>query len=254
MEHCALQRPAIVDKTGVRLLRHMQGASGDRPPRQQQQRRQNAQRHDAEPLIGVAPADPVDQHLRSRQQQKGAHTGGGVEDRHRGRQSPAEPAAEQDRARHVADQCNADPDTQSGRKLELPECLRARGNQEGAAEQQQPERIGEARPGAVEQPADQRRHQSAGEPGQRIDRDHLGAVPGEALRDRLQENRKTVAEAAADHLQHEAQRQHAKRGVRRLAAWLSRLPLAPFFHAASGSAFPRSLARLKKRIRPCRPN
>ena len=39
--------------------------------------------------------------------------------------------------------------------------LRMGGDQEGAAEQQQSERIDGARPGAVEQPADQRRGQSA---------------------------------------------------------------------------------------------
>ena len=112
----ALQGPAIVDEAGVGFLRDMRRAGGEHPPRQQQQRHQQTQRDDAEPLIGVAPADPVDQHLRRRQQHQDAHTGRGVEDRHRGRQSRAEPAAEQDRVRHIADQCNADPDAQSESK------------------------------------------------------------------------------------------------------------------------------------------
>ncbi len=154
-------------------------------------------------LIGVAPADPVDQQLRGRQQQQDARTGRGIEDRHRGRQSRAEPAAEQDRVRHVADQGDADPDADADAELELPQRLRARGDQERTAEQQQPERIDGARSGAVEQPADQRRHQPAGEPGQRIDRDHLGAVPAEVSAIGLQENRKAFAEAAADHRQRE---------------------------------------------------
>ena len=91
------------------------------------------------------------------------------------------------------------PDAEAEAQLELPELLRVGGDQERAAEQQQSERIDGAGPGAVEQPADQRRRQSAGERGQRIDRDDLGTVPAETLRDRLEENGEALAETAAEH-------------------------------------------------------
>ena len=107
-------------------------------------------------------------------------------------------------------------DAKAEAQLELPEMLRMGGDQERAAEQQQPERIDAARPGAVEQPADQRRGEAAGQRGQRIDRDDLGAVPAETLRDRLQEDGKTLAEAAAEHRQRKTQRQHVERHARRL--------------------------------------
>ena len=189
---------------------------GEQPPRQQRQRHQQAQRDDAEDLVGAAPADMIDQDLRRRQQDQHAGARRGIDHRHRGRQPRAEPAAEQDRIRHVADEGDADADAEPDAQLELPERLRMRGDQERAAEQQQPERIDRARAGAVEQPADQRRRQSAREPGQRIDRDHLRAVPAEILRDRLEENRKALAEAAAEHRQRKAQRQHVERDARRL--------------------------------------
>ena len=66
-------------------------------------------------------------------------------------------------------------------------------------------------PGAVEQPADQRRRQSAGKRRQRIDRNHLRAVPAETLRDRFKEDRKTLAETAAEHRQRKTQRKHVER-------------------------------------------
>ena len=110
------------------------------------------------------------------------------------------------------------------RELELPQRLRMRGDEECAAEQQQPERIDRARSGAVEQAADQRRGQPARQPCQRIDRDDLRAVPAEILRDRFQEDRKTFAEAAAEHRERKAQRQHVERDARRLQRLGRRLP------------------------------
>jgi len=80
---------------------------------------------------------------------------------------------------------DADPDAKPEAQLELPERLGMRRHQERAAEQQQSERIDAARPGAIEQPADQRRGEATGERGQRIDRNHLAAVPAEILRDGL---------------------------------------------------------------------
>ncbi len=119
------------------------------------------QRGAAEDLIGAAPADMIDQDLRRRQQDQHAGAGRGIDHGHRGRQPRAEPAAEQDRVRNVADQRDAEADAKPEAQLELPEMLRVGRDQERAAEQQQPERIDGARPGAVEQAADQRRGQSA---------------------------------------------------------------------------------------------
>ncbi len=175
--HRAVQRPAIVDEAGVGLLGDMRGAGGEQPPRHQQQRQQHEQRHGAEQLVGVAPADPVDQQLRDRQQHQNAGAGRRIQDRHRGRQPRPEPAAEQDRVRHVADEGDAETDAKADAQLELPEMLGVGGDQEGTAEQQQPERVDRARPGAVEQPPDQRRRQSSRKPGQRIDRDDLARGP-----------------------------------------------------------------------------
>ena len=58
---------------------------------------------------------------------------------------------------------DADADAKAEAELELPELLRVGGDQERAAEQQQSERIDGARTGVVEQAADQRRRQSAGQ-------------------------------------------------------------------------------------------
>ena len=233
MAHRAAERPAIVDETGVGLAGDVRRAGGEQPPRQHQQRQQQAQRHDAEQLVGVAPADPVDQQLRRRQQHQDAGAGRGIQDRHRGRQPRAEPAAEQDRIRHVADQGDAEPDAEADAELELPELLRVRGDQERGAEQEQPERVDHARPGAVEQPADQRRRQPARQPGQRIDRNHLGAVPAEIFRDRLEEHGKALAEAAAEHRQRKAQREHVERHARRLQRFCRRvLPWRILIHGS----------------------
>jgi hypothetical protein len=92
--------------------------------------------------------------------------------------------------------------------------LRVRGGQERTGEQQQSERIDNAGAGAVEQPADQGRRQPTGQRGERIDRDHLGAVPAETFRDGFEENRKTLAETAAEHRQRKAQRENAERRAR----------------------------------------
>ena len=104
----------------------------------------------------------VDQDLRRRQQDQHAGAGRGIDDGHRGRQSRAEPAAEQDRIRNVADEGDAETDAKPEAQLELPEMLGMGGDQECAAEQQQSERIDGARPRAIEQPADQRRREAAG--------------------------------------------------------------------------------------------
>src|SRR5260370_977714 len=114
-------------------------------------------------------------------------------------QSHAEPAAEENRIRNVADKRDAETDAKAEAELELPELLSVGCNQERAAKQHQSERIDRAGPRAIEQLADQRCRQPARERGKRIDRDGLGAVPAETLRDRLQKNRKTLAEPAAEH-------------------------------------------------------
>src|SRR5204863_7006744 len=101
-------------------------------------------------------------------------------------QPRAEPAAEQNRVRHVADQRYAKADAEADAELELPERLRVSRSQEGAAEQQQPERIDQARTKTVEQPSDQRRGQATEKPGQRIDGYDLRAVPAKIFRDRLE--------------------------------------------------------------------
>ena len=121
--HRAQQRPAFVDEIGGGLLarcgepveNNRHGSSNSGTSRQQ--------RGDAENLIGVAPADMVDQELRRRQQDQHAGAGGGIDHRHRGRQSRAEPAAEQDRIRHIADEGDADADAKPEAQLELPEML-----------------------------------------------------------------------------------------------------------------------------------
>ena len=88
------------------------------------------ERDDAENLIGAAPAEMVDQELRRRQQDQDAGAGRGIDHRHRGRQPRAEPAAEQDRIRHIADEGDADADAEAEAELELPELLGMRGDQE----------------------------------------------------------------------------------------------------------------------------
>ena len=197
-------------------------------------------------LVGAAPADMVDQKLRRRQQHQDARARRGIDESHRCRQARTEPAAEQDRIRHIADEGDADADAEADAQLELPQRLRPRGHQEGAAEQKQPERIDRARAGAVEQPADDRRHQPAGQPGQRIDRDHLGAVPAETLGDRFEENRKAVAEAAAEQRQHKAQRKHVERDALRLLRFGGRFSLWRLsVHPTQGARFRDPSARLK---------
>ena len=219
----------------------MRRARREQPPRQQQQRQQQKERRAAENLIGAAPAEMIDQDLRRRQQDQHAGAGRGIDHGHRGRQPRAEPAAEQDRIRNVADERNAEADAKAEAELELPELLRMGGDQERAAEQQQPERIDGARPRTVEQPADQRRGQAARQRCQRIDRDDLRAVPAETLRDRLQENRKTLAETAADHRQRKTQRQHVQRHARRLRAASSASPPAAYSDpCGQGARFRRS--------------
>src|SRR3954467_3084829 len=114
----------------------------------------------------------------------------------------------------------------------------------------------------IEQAPDQRRRQSADEPRQRIDRDHLGAIPAKVFRDRLQEDGEAFAEAAAEHGEREAEREHHERGAhdalrRRRDAFPGRL-LGLFLervlvHCRSGSALQRALTSSEKLIRLCRP-
>ena len=218
----------------------MRRTGREQAPRQQQQRQQQKECRAAENLKGAAPADLVDQDLRRRQQDQHAGTGRGIDHGHRGRQSRAKPAAEQDRIRNVADQCNAEADAKPKARLELPEMLGVGGDQERATEQQQPKRIDGTRPGAVEQAADQRRCQSARQRCQRIDRDHLRAVPAEALRDRFKEDRKTLAETAADHRQRETERQHVERHARRIQRRFGRAQAANSDPCGQGARFRRS--------------
>ncbi len=180
-------------------LHDMRRSLREQSPWQQQQRQQQHQRDRAERTIGAAPADMIDQDLRRRQQHEHARAGRGIDHGHRRRQPRAEPAAEQDRVGNIADEGDADADAEADADLELPETIGKAGGQERAAEQQQPDRIDRARAGMIEQPADQGRGQAAGERGQRIDRDHLGAVPAEILRDRFEEDGEALAEAAAEH-------------------------------------------------------
>src|ERR1700716_4639601 len=84
-------------------------------------------------------------------------------------------------------------------------------NQERAAKQEQSKRIDGAGPRAVEQLAYQRCRQPAGERGKRVDRDDLGAVPAETLRDRLEKHGKALAEPAAEYRERKTQREHLKR-------------------------------------------
>ena len=206
------------------------------------QRQQQAQRHDAEQLIGVAPADPVDQDLRRRQQHQDAGAGRGIDDRHRGRQPRAEPAAEQDRVRYVADKGDAETDAEADAELELPQLLRMRRDQERAAEQQQSERIDHARAGAVEQAADQRRGQSARQPGQRIDRDHLGAVPAEVSEIGFRNTVKLSPRPrpSTDSAKHRASTLSATRAG--LSGRVGASSRGVFWSMGAGSAFPLRLA------------
>src|SRR5487761_2656036 len=116
----------------------------------------------------AAPADMIDQNLRRRQKDQHAGAGRGIDHGHRCRQSRAEPAAEQDGIRNIADERDADTDAQAEAQLELPEMVRVRGEQERSAEQKQAERIDAAGSGIIEQPADQRRRQPARQRGQRV--------------------------------------------------------------------------------------
>ena len=208
MTHGAQQRPAFVDEIVFHLLHDMRRAGGQSPPRQQHDRHKHAKRDHAEQLIGAAPADMIDEELRGRQQDQHAAAHRRIDHGHCRRQSRAEPAAEQDRVGNIADQGRAEADAKPDGELELPERLRVGGNREGSAKKEYTERIHDARAGAVEQATDQRCRQSADKPGQRIDRNHLSAVPAEIRRDRLQEHRERLAESAADHREHEAKCEH----------------------------------------------
>ena len=224
--HRAHKRPVVLGKVRIGFLDDVRRAGGEQPPRQQEDWQQQTERDRAEQLIGVPPSDAVDQDLRGRQQHQDAGAGGRIDDRHRRRQPGSEPAAEQDRVRHVADQRDAEPDAEADAELELPERLRMGRDQERAAKQKQPERVDAARPRTIEQAADQRRGQPAGEPGQRIDRNDLRAVPAKTFRDRFEEDGKTLTQAAAEHRQRKAQRQHVERDARRL--WRLRERLSPW--------------------------
>ena len=180
-------------KSGSVFLRDMRRAGGEQPPGQQQQRHQQAERDDAEQLVGLAPTEMVDQKLRGRQQRQHAAAHRRIDHGHRGRQLRPEPAAEQDRVRHVADEGNANADAEADARAGIARAT-ARGLQSGSgAEQQEAERIDDARSGMIEQAPDQRRGQSADEPGERIDRDDLRTIPAEIFRDRLQEDGEAFA-------------------------------------------------------------
>src|SRR5258707_3458671 len=107
------------------------------PPIAAQQQQRDATKN----LIGTAPAEMIDQDLRRGQQDQDAGAGRGIHDRHRGRQSRAEPAAQQDRVRNVADKGDTEADAKAETELELPEMLGVGGDQERTAKQSQSERI-----------------------------------------------------------------------------------------------------------------
>ena len=155
----------------------------------------------------------LDQDLRDRQHEQYAGAGCRIHHRHRGGQPPAEPAPEQDRVRHVADAGDGETQADADGELKLPQFCRIGRSLERAAEQRQAEREHRARAGAVEQPADQRRGEAAAQGGQRIDRNHLGAVPAERLRDRLEEHGKTLGEPAPEHRQEKAHAEHGEAGA-----------------------------------------
>ena len=139
----------------------------------------------AENLIGAAPAEMIDQDLRRRQQHQHAGAGRGIHHGHRGRQPRAEPAAEQDRIRNVADQGDTDADAQPEAQLELPE-LFARGRRSGmrrpAGAARANRRCGARSGRTAGRPAAPRARRKR---GQRIDRNDLRAIPAKAFRDRL---------------------------------------------------------------------
>jgi hypothetical protein len=187
---------------------------------------------------GAAPSETVDQQLRSRQQRQHAGARCRIDHRHRGRQLWAEPAAEQNRIRHIADQRDAEPDAETDAELDLPEMACFGREQERAAKQQQAERIDAARAGIIEQSTDQRRRKAAGQRTQRIDRDDVSAVPAETFGNRQQEDRKALAKAASENRKRKADREHAKRGAHRLyrryGCFLQR---RVFVHRGGGSPF-----------------
>ena len=80
-----------------------------------------------------------------------------------------------------------------------------------------PDRVNGARPGVIEQPADERPGEADAERADRVDRDGLRAVPAERVGDRQQENREGLAHAARQRHEQEDEAEHQQSELRR--AW-----------------------------------
>ena len=105
----------------------MSGSGADPPPRQQQQRHRADQHRAAQRVIRAAPAGAVDEDLRERNKQQDACAGRGRNHRQRGRQPRAEPAADQQRTRHLTEARAAEAHRKADAELKLPELLREGG-------------------------------------------------------------------------------------------------------------------------------
>jgi len=120
----------------------------------------------------------------------------------------ANPPSKQQRTGDVAEAGDTEPGCKANAELQLPELIGEGGNRQPEAEQRQAQCIDDARPGEIEQAADERRGQSHRQRSQRIDRDNIGPRPPECFGNGQQKDGKGFAEATPDQREREAQREH----------------------------------------------
>ena len=211
-EGALAERGAHRADVGVRARRRCSARrqpGADLRPRHRRRDRQEREQRGADRLVGGAPAVRVDQRLRERDEQQRAAAEARVREADRGAHAALEPAADQRRCRHHADRGDAEPTEHADAKRELPERVDLAGKEVADAEQGEAARVEHARPPALEHHAAERRSEAADDHQRRVDRRHLRAVPAELLLERQQEDHVGVADAAADEVEREAQREHA---------------------------------------------
>ncbi len=199
MAHGAEQRPVDIAAVGRCGLCQCGRSRCEGLPGQQQQWHEKNECRTTQKLICAAPAEMVDKDLRQRQQDQDTGAGSRIDHGHRGWQPRSEPSSEQDGIRHISDAGRAESDAQTEGELKLPEVLGEGCGEKCTAQHEQSNGINCSRTRVVEQAA----YSWIGEAGRQcrhgVNRDDLGAIPSEALRNRQQEDRETLAESAPEH-------------------------------------------------------